>query len=61
MNRVVLRTKNHRQVNQGKSHKEANPVIEDYGKIIRSKRKVILNIAFRQENDFKTKKDLEIR
>ena len=42
------------QANQGKSHEEAIPVIEDYKKIIRSKKKG------KFLKDLKTQKDLEI-
>ena len=40
-------------------HEEAICVIEDYEKIIRFKKKGIINIAFRQERIFKWFKDSE--
>ena len=42
---------------QAKSHEEAIPVIKDYEKIIRSKRKSILNVAFRKRKVFKRLKN----
>ena len=44
---------------QAKSHKEAILVIQDYKKIIRSKKKGILYVAFSQERIFRRFKDSE--
>ena len=48
------------RADQAKSNQEAILVIQDYGKIIESKKKDILNVAFKHERIFKRFKVLEI-